>query len=132
MEETAPFVSLESQDDIWDDENSDDLSAGLQPAKIHYKNPTICTRTRSVIAVIIAVLVILIIALGVTIALKKAKDSKDSKDSLCLTSECITSSYGELIVKFYARIPNTRTELLCKLYTRAQTRFTPGIPSRAK
>ena len=95
MEESAPFVRQESQDDIWDDENSDDLSAGLQPARIHYKNPSIFTRTRIVVGIIIGVLVILIIALGVTIALKKGK--KEGKDSTCLTPECITTSYSKLI-----------------------------------
>jgi hypothetical protein len=95
--ESAPFVSLESQDDIWDDENSDDLSPGLQPARIHYKRPTICTPTRIAVGVVIGVLVIVIVTLGVLVA--QRKETKEAKVSLCLKSECITTSYGKWIVK---------------------------------
>ncbi|CAB3992485.1 endothelin-converting enzyme homolog isoform X1, partial [Paramuricea clavata] len=91
--ESAPFVSLESQDDIWDDENSDDLNPGLQPARIYYKRPTICTPTRIAVVVVIGVLVIVIVTLGVLVAQRKETKEAKVSVSLCLTSKCITTSY---------------------------------------
>jgi hypothetical protein len=93
MEETAPFVSLESQDDIWDNETSDDNSIGLQPARINYRHPALCTRSRIAVVALIGALVIVIIVLSVLIAQRKGPN--EMKESLCFTPSCITTSYGK-------------------------------------
>ena len=93
MDESAPFVSLKSQDDMWDDENSEEFNDGLQPAAVHYKSLTFCNRTKIAVSVVAALLIIIIIALAVLVAQKKGE--KNRKETLCLKPGCITASYGK-------------------------------------
>ena len=106
MAESAPFVSLESQDDMWDDDNSDDLSGGLQPSRVHFNRSMKCSCTNVAIALFIGMLIIGIIVLSALVARRKetknltenlTKNSTEStiNEPLCLKPECIKASYGE-------------------------------------
>lgn len=101
MAESAPFVSLESQGDMWDDENSDaDQGTSFQPVMINYRKPTLWTRTQIAGCVLVTILLIVIIILSVLLAQRKesknnADNTRDSRQMICLKPECITASYGK-------------------------------------
>ena len=98
MSESAPFVSLESQDDMWDDDNSDDLSGNLQPPRVQFTRSTRCIRTNIAVSVFIGVLIIVIVVFSVLVA--RRKETEDVNASLCLKSECIKASYGKWVFTF--------------------------------
>ena len=98
MAESAPFVSLESQDDMWDDDNSDDLSGGLQPPRVRFNKSMKCSCTNVAIALFIGMLIIGIIVLSALVARRKETENlKEStiNEPFCLKPECIKASYGE-------------------------------------
>lgn len=108
MAETAPFVSLESQDDMWDDDNSEDLSGSLQPPRVHFTRSTRCTWTNIAVSVFIGVLIIIIVVLSVLVA--RRNETKDMNASVCLKFECIKASHGKYFFTFFTTLKNYATQ----------------------
>lgn len=97
MAESAPFVSLESQEDTWDDDNSDEFQPSLQPTNIHYKRPASCPRPKLFLGLLIALLLVVILTQTILLALRK-KTTQEVNSSFCHTTECVTASYGKWII----------------------------------
>ena len=92
MSASTPFVSLEGQNDMWEDDNSDDLSAEIQPERIRNRSPPFFNRTQIIVGVVFGVLLTVIIALSVLVA--QRKEGKETRENLCLTADCIIANYG--------------------------------------
>ena len=94
MDETAPFVNLKSEDDLWDESDPYEVQTSFEPAAVQPPRwRRVFSRRRITVAVLVA------IAIGVLIAfvlvIRKTKQDNTAA-RLCLTAYCIESSSGRL------------------------------------
>lgn len=106
MDETAPFVSLKPEDDLWDESEPYEVQTSFEPAAVQHaaRWRRVFSRRRITVTVLVAIAIGVLVAFILIIRKTKQHNTTarlcltqdNTTATLCLTAYCVQSSSGRL------------------------------------